>query len=85
MMVDMASMKTLYLLQLHYTFMLHSSPDGCLLGDIRLVGGQHSGEGRLEYCSGGVWGTVCNEEWDFNDALVACGQLNLNNTLDGKV
>ena len=65
--------------------LLPSPPDCCSLGDIRLVGGQHSGEGRLEYCSGGVWGTVCNEEWNLNNTLVACRQLGFNVTTQGKV
>ena len=44
-------------------------------GLLRLVGGQERGEGRLEYCSGGEWGTVCNQGWDLIDARVACAQL----------
>jgi hypothetical protein len=40
------------------------------------VGGEEDEEGRLEYCSGGVWGTVCNEGWNLTDAQVACRQLN---------
>ena len=31
---------------------------------VRLVDGQNNAEGRVEYCSGGVWGTVCDNTWD---------------------
>ena len=42
---------------------------------MRLNGGQNNREGRVEYCSGGVWGTVCDNTWDANDAGVVCNQL----------
>lgn len=31
--------------------------------------------GRLEICMGGRYGTVCDKNWDNNDASVACSQL----------
>ena len=48
---------------------------GCHDGDIRLVGGRNATEGRLEFCYGGVWGTVCRDQWGLLDARVACRQL----------
>ena len=48
---------------------------GCHDGDIRLVGGRNATEGRLEFCYGGVWGTVCRDQWGTPDAQVACRQL----------
>ncbi|XP_067684965.1 deleted in malignant brain tumors 1 protein-like isoform X2 [Haliotis asinina] len=44
-------------------------------GDIRLVDGAWSGEGRLEVCYSGRWGGVCDDEFTANAAAVACGQL----------
>ena len=42
---------------------------------MRLIDGQNDLEGRVEYCSGGVWGTVCDSYWDTIDAGVVCNQL----------
>lgn len=52
----------------------------CSHGDIRLLGGNTSYEGRLEFCRSGIWGSVCGQYFDLDDARVVCRQLNLNIT-----
>ena len=46
-------------------------------GDIRLVGGANSFEGRVEIFVNGTWGTVCQDHFGHDDASVACRQLGL--------
>jgi len=48
---------------------------GCNNGTIRLAGGQSTKEGRVEICINGVWGSVCDDSWDSNDARVVCRML----------
>jgi len=42
---------------------------------VRLVGSGISDKGRLEINYSGYWGTVCDDEFDDNDAAVACYML----------
>jgi deleted-in-malignant-brain-tumors protein 1 len=49
----------------------------CPQGAIRLQGGATAIEGRVEICNNNIWGTVCDDGWDDNDAMVACKQLRL--------
>ena len=52
-------------------------PAQCSERQVRLVDGLSQLDGRVEICLGGVWGTVCDENWDSNDATVVCRQLGL--------
>ena len=52
----------------------------CTQGEIRLIGGATSSEGRVEFCNDGVWGTVCDDAWSTPDAQVVCRQLGFSTT-----
>jgi hypothetical protein len=46
-------------------------------GDIRLVGGPHNWEGRVEIFWSGTWGTISETDWGMPEAQVVCKQLQL--------
>ena len=48
---------------------------GYLDADIRLYHSTNERKGIVEIMYQGVWGTVCDNGWDDNDATVVCKQL----------
>ena len=47
----------------------------CGDGDVRLMGGGTSNQGRVEVCVNNAWGTVCHNSRGYQEANVVCGQL----------
>ena len=44
-------------------------------GEIRLVDGSNSWEGRVEIYVSGTWGTIDDDPWTTQNAQVVCRQL----------
>ena len=51
-------------------------PDNCTEGEVRLShSNRGEGSGRVELCLDGLWGTVCDDGWDINEATTVCSEL----------
>ena len=57
------------------TGLLNVTCAACSDGELRLQGGMSQFQGRVEICMDAVWGSVCFNLWDNDDAAVVCRQL----------
>ena len=48
----------------------------CTNGDVRLFGGSSYKSDLVEVCVNNMWGVICSNNWDYNDAKVVCHMLN---------
>ena len=58
-----------------FSFLPPARANECSDGSIRLRQGLIARQGRVEICVEGTWGTVCDTNWDSQDATVVCRQL----------
>ena len=58
-------------------YLLITKFGGCLylVAPVRLNGGTNKLEGRLEILYQGIWGTICDDGWDYIDTTVVCKEL----------
>lgn len=69
-----------YTCMMFHTAIIHCKYLDCYDGNIRLMGGNNSLEGRVEICQNDKYYTVCDDLWDEFEARVVCNQLNYTGT-----
>ena len=63
-----------------FSFLAITTPYAdCTDGQLRLVGGANIREGRVEICINNAWGTICDDLFGPQDAIVVCTQMGFSN------
>ena len=52
---------------------------------VRLSGSSRPNEGRVEVYFNKTWGTICDSDWDINDANVACRMAGFTGALSARL
>ena len=77
--VSLTSTRLMHLMCLMVCLQVLSShfivPAKCENGDLRLAGGGNRTEGRVEICVDRKWGSICDDHWGSEEAMVACYKL----------
>ena len=66
---------TIFLRYYVILFYVHISVIACVNGQVMLVNGSTSSEGRVEICYDNTYGTICDDRFDIIDAGIICRQL----------
>ena len=66
---------TLLVYSCEFYLYIVTEPGICEEGTVRLMDGVIQQEGRVEVCSNGVWGSVCDQNWDKTDAHIVCQEI----------
>lgn len=53
----------------------HLKIEACKDGNVRLSGSTLEYAGRVEFCQETIWTSLCDQNWDKEDARVVCREL----------
>ncbi|XP_053118567.1 deleted in malignant brain tumors 1 protein-like [Hemicordylus capensis] len=62
----------------------HTEDAGVVCAELRLTDGRSRCSGRVEIFHNQQWGTICDTDWDINDANVVCRELECGSALHAR-